>query len=135
MKKSDIDNRWPNALRWFLTQNLRSFTPWHLIDDLSECEGAANAFRREDIDKRDVFVFAKRQDCDDFAGLEIVQGAVTDRVIYFHPSFTASPNEQRDRGWNIVDGVFEDVFEFVAKQIVPDMKAWALTEDASDLGQ
>jgi len=124
---------WPNALRWFLCQNLISFAPWHFIREASELEFAANAFHREDIGRGEVFVFAKRQDCDDFAGLEVVAGKITDKVICFHPVFASGSALSSEPTWNIVDSVFEDVFEFVAKQVVPDMKDWALTEDASEL--
>ena len=134
MERSKIDSRWPNALRWFLSQNLSSFTPWHLIENPSDCEFAAKVFRREDINKGEVFVFARRQDCDDFAGIEIIEGKFTNKVIHFHPVFaSSSTTELQKRGWNIVCGVFDDVFDFVAKQVVPDMKDWALVEDASDL--
>ena len=134
MERSKIDSRWPNPLRWFLSQNLSSFTPWHLIQEPSEYEFAAKAFSREDIHKGQVFVFARRQDRDDFAGLEIVGGKITDKVIYFHPVFARAPtNEAQGNDWNIVCGIFEDVFEFVAEQVVPDMKDWASEEDASEL--
>ena len=79
-------------------------------------------------------MFARRQDCDDFAGIEIIEGKFTNKVIHFHPVFaSSSTTELQKRGWNIVCGVFDDVFDFVAKQVVPDMKDWALVEDASDL--
>jgi hypothetical protein len=130
MESSKIDNKWPNALRWFVSQNLHSFTPWHFFTDPLEYAFAAKAFEREDISNEKVFVFSGRQDCDDFAGLEIIEGKLIDRVIYFHPVFSTIPS---DRNWNIVNGVFEDVFEFVANQVIPDMKDWALTEDANDL--
>ena len=132
MDPSKIDPRWPNALRWFLCQNLHRFTPWHLIQEPAECDFAARAFAREDVSRGQVFVFAKRQDCDDFAGIEVVEGVLTERVIYFHPVFGSADNEA-NQTWNIVHGVFDDVFEFVAKQVVPDMKEWASVEDASDL--
>ena len=130
MESSKIDNQWPNALRWFLSQGLLSFTPWHLLNDPSEYEFASMAFEREDPSEGKVFVFASRQDNDDFAGLEIIKGKVTDRVICFHPVFS---HGVPDRKWNIVSAVFEDVFEFMSKQVIPDMKDWAITEDASDL--
>jgi hypothetical protein len=134
MERSDINQQWPNALRWFLAQELNSFTPWHLIQEAFECQFAANAFRREDLQKREVFVFARRQDCDDFAGLMILDGKITDKVIHFHPVFaSAATNELPGNTWNIVCNEYEDVFEFVARQVVPDMKDWALAEDASDL--
>lgn len=134
MERSKIESNWPNALRWFLVQNLNDFTPWHFIKESNEMEFAAKAFKREDINRGEVFVFAQRQDCDDFAGLEVVNGKITDKVVYFHPVFASDAlDPSSPRTWNIVCGVFDDVFEFVAKQVIPDMKDWALVEDASDL--
>ncbi|WP_322405472.1 hypothetical protein [Massilia luteola] len=132
MEPSLIESAWPNSLRWFLTQGLTSFTPWHFMQTPDEMAFAANAFRREDVSNGEVFVFARRQDCDDFAGLELVGGRVTEKVVYFHPVFSDS-SKGSPRTWNIVITTYEDVFEFVAQRVVPDMKDWALTEDARDL--
>ncbi|QQS03887.1 MAG: hypothetical protein IPK50_16525 [Fibrobacterota bacterium] len=125
MNTESNEIRLPNALRWFLAQRLLSFTPWHFSNEQSGYSFASEVFHREDLKKRKVFVFARRQDCDDFAGIEIVDGILIDKVICFHPSFgTNIP------GWDIVDGEHEDVFEFVIKVVVPDMKDWASVEDA-----
>ena len=59
MERSLIDPAWPNALRWFLTQDLTSFTPWHFIREPDELVFAAIAFRREDVSNGEVFVFAR----------------------------------------------------------------------------
>ena len=130
MDSSLIDKEWPNALRWFLVQNLHNFVPWHFMKQPDEFQFAAKAFEKEDINNRKIMVFASRQDNDDFAGLEIKDGKITDTVIYFHPVFSSSGS---DKSWNIVIDEYNDVFEFVANQLVPDMKDWALCEDASDL--
>ncbi|MES9818589.1 MAG: hypothetical protein ABW155_18275 [Candidatus Thiodiazotropha sp.] len=130
MEQSKVNTNWPNALRWFVSQNLHSFTPWHLLDNATEFEFAAEAFEREDVKGRKVFVFASRQDNDDFAGIEIVDGKFTNKVIYFHPVFS---NGSSDKSWDIVSALYEDVFEFMANQIIADMKDWALTEDAADI--
>ena len=132
MERSLIDSAWPNALRWFLTQRLTSFTPWHFIQTPDEMSFAANAFLREDASSGEVFVFARRQDCDDFAGLELVGGRITERVVHFHPVF-ADSSKSSARTWNIVTAMYDDVFEFVAQCVVPEMKDWALTEHATDL--
>lgn len=131
MQLSQIDPKWPNALRWLLVQGLTHFTPWHLIRSPEEMAFASRAFAREDVAEGQVFVFARRQDCDDFAGLEIRHGVLTDRVICFHPVF-ASGLSQTPRTWNIVQETFEDMFEFLTKRVVPDMKDWASVEDASE---
>tara|TARA_R110001592_G_scaffold360807_1_gene669873 strand:+ start:69 stop:461 length:393 start_codon:yes stop_codon:yes gene_type:complete len=130
MNHSQVDNNWPNALRWFLCQNLSQLTPWHLLERATEFDSAANAFEREDVKCRKVFVFASRQDNDDFAGLEIIDGKISDTVICFHPVFSSGESK---REWDITDQQYVDVFEFVAKQVIPDMKDWAITEDAADL--
>ena len=132
MEHSKVSPEWPNALRWFLWQGLQSFTPWHFINEPQECEFAAHAFRREDVHGRDVFVFARRQDSDDFAGLLIQEGKVTNTVLYFHPVFSTSQSPS-PRTWNIVYETYENVFDFVARQVISDMKEWAEEEDASDL--
>jgi hypothetical protein len=130
MKPEIIDANWPNALRWFLVQNSESFCPWHFLSKPSEFEFAAHAFANEDTKSRKVFVFASRQDNDDFAGLEIINNSITDKVIVFHPSFSSGKSE---RDWDIVDSEFDDVFDFLSNHIVSDMKDWALTEDAADI--
>lgn len=130
MDQIKVKSNWPNALRWFLVQNLESFTPWHFLENEGDFEFAANAFQRESLGDSCIFVFARRQDNDQFAGLEIVDGNITDKVIVFHPSFSTSSNEKH---WDIVNQVFGDVFEFVSEQVIPDMKMWALTEDASEI--
>ena len=130
MEQSIIDKNWPNALRWFLIQNLHSFTPWHMLNSTDEFDFAAKAFEREDTSRGNVFVFASRQDNDDFAGLEIINGKITDKVICFHPVFVTG---ESDRSWNIVSAVYDNVFDFMSKQVIPDMKDWALTDDTFEL--
>ena len=131
MDRSKINPKWPNALRWFLVRGLQTFTPWHFIREPDELASVAEAFKREDIHRGEVFVFARRQDCDDFAGLEISSGNITGKVICFHPTFSTS-STSRSNGWDIVDARFEDVFLFIAARVIPDMKDWAMTEDADD---
>jgi hypothetical protein len=131
MEDSKIDARWPNALRWFLKQDLHRFTPWHLLQDPADFEFAARAFDREDVSNGHVFVFARRQDRDDFAGIEVIDGKFTDKVLYFHPVFSTGASGSRT--WNIVNSVYEDVFAFMSGQVIPDMKEWAEDEDAADL--
>ncbi|HCQ45851.1 MAG TPA: hypothetical protein DIW53_03235 [Achromobacter sp.] len=132
MEPTKIDPAWPNALRWFLSQGLTRFTPWHFLSDASDFAFASRAFQREDVSGGEVFVFAGRQDCDDFAGLLVVDGRITDRVVYFHPVF-ADSSQPSPRTWNIVCDAYEDVFDFVKARVIEDMKDWALVEDAADL--
>ena len=103
-----------------------------MISEPTELSFAARAFAKEDISKGEVFVFARRQDCDDFAGLEIVNGVITEKVICFHPVFSTGAIES-SRSWNIVNSAYKNTFEFISHQVIPDMQIWAELEDASDL--
>lgn len=132
MEPSKIDPEWPNALRWFLSQGLTRFTPWHFLSGASDFEFASRAFQREDVSRREVFVFASRQDCDDFAGLLVVDGRITERVVHFHPVFS-NTSKPSPRTWNIVLHCYDDVFDFVRAQVIGGMKDWSLAEDAADL--
>jgi hypothetical protein len=132
MEHSKINPLWPNALRWFLAQNLVKLTPWHFIKEADEMTFAASAFRREDVNNGDIFVFAWRQDRDDFAGIELINKQFTERVICFHPVFGDNPKVSA-RTWNIVNAAYDNVFDFVAQRVIPDMKDWASDEDAANL--
>jgi len=130
MNLAQINPAWPNSLRWFLVQNSVNFCPWFFLSEPNEFKSVAKVFEDEDLKNRKVFVFASRQDNDDFAGLEVVNGTILDKVLVFHPTFTTN---QSIRDWDIVDSEFSDVFEFISKRVVEDMRDWALTEDASEL--
>ena len=47
-------------------------------------------FKKERVDSLEVRTFAKRQECEDFPGFLVVEGIITGRVIYFHPSFSST---------------------------------------------
>ena len=51
-------------------------------------------------------------------------------MICFHSVFAAG---ESDRSWNIVNSVYDNVFDFMSKKVIPDMKDWALTDDAFKL--
>lgn len=130
MERNQINPTWPNALRWFLAQGLTRFTPWHFVTEASELAFASGAFAREDVSGGEIFTIARRQDREDFAGLLLVDGRITETAVHFHPVF-ADSSTSSPRTWNIVVASVEDVFAFVAGQMIPDMKEWALVEDAA----
>jgi hypothetical protein len=88
--------------------------------------GADEQFKKERIDSREVRTFAKRQDCDDFAGFLVVNGVTTDRVLYFHPSFTSTRNEY------MITSEHEDFWEFFRDVVIPDTKDWGSKADLKD---
>lgn len=115
----------PLAFRWFVVHGSIWFKPWYFDYDVSPGRNVRRAFRIESGGKRDLIPFAFRQDNDDMAGFEVVEGKVTDRVIAFHPSWTERANPY------LIDGEFEDLWEFMRQTVVEDMKWWANEEDAA----
>ncbi|MBU8977817.1 hypothetical protein JI752_016845 [Lysobacter sp. MMG2] len=130
-QRAKVDPAWPNALRWFLSQSLASFAPWHFITQGEELSFAAREFRLQDVAGREVLVFARREDAEEFAGLEIVGARVTGRVIRFSPGFVAGTDAAARH--DIVKDAYEDVFGFVADRVIPDMRAAAARHDAATL--
>ena len=126
------DNTLPNELRWLIAMHVHHLHPWFVFRQRNEYEFASTAFGHDDINNRTVLTFARRHDCDDFAGLEIIDGDVRPNVIYFHPVFGSGPTPA-PRTWDIVCGEYPDVFAFLADVIAPAMRDCALTEDAADI--
>ncbi|MBI9092536.1 MAG: hypothetical protein JEZ12_25250 [Desulfobacterium sp.] len=49
--ENGCNDTWPNALGWFVVQNLLSFTPWHFLETHDEFSFAANRFQKEGLKK------------------------------------------------------------------------------------
>jgi len=117
---------WPLAYRWARANGLRKLLPWHFLDD-SEGLAADAQFKKERTDLREVRTFARRQDCDDFAGFLIVNGVTSDHVIYFHPSFGGTRNEY------MISGEYADFWSFFKEIVIGDTVDWQSEEDLEDL--
>ncbi len=118
--------KWPLSYRWARANGVRKLVPWHFMDG-DEGLPADNQFKKERTDLRVVRTFARRQDCDDFAGFLVVDGQTTDRVVCFHPSFAGTPNEF------MIDREFENFWAFVTEVVIPDTQDWSTEEDISGL--
>lgn len=125
METPEIQQVWPKALQCFLGENLNRMPPWEILDSKSQYEYHTETVRENGIDKGTILVFAKRQDNNDFAGLEVRDGQLIDQVICFH---AISMLGNSARNWNVVNAIYADIFEFVAHKVIPDMKQWALAQ-------
>ncbi len=120
-------NNLPNSYTWFSKLNLNRFIPWHFNSISNQYDFANEAFRKETIDDMKIFTFGHRQDMDTFAGFEIIENSITERVIVFHPSF-----QQNIKDWSIIESEHEDFFDFIEMVVLPDMKAWIVDDDVED---
>ena len=91
----------PNSYNWFAKLNLTKFIPWNFETEINFDSSINERFKIECEDTRQVITFGRRQDMDTFAGFEIVNGNVTEKIIVFHPSF-----QQNVKGWNIIESEF-----------------------------
>ena len=123
----------PNSLRWFVGQGLLSFQPWRFFNTVEEFARISRTFSSEDVRGRTVLVFMSHEGCDDFAGFEVVDGQVTPRVLHFHPVFgTGKEVPVERRTWDIVRGEYDNLFEFVARVVLEDMREWASEDEFED---
>ncbi|MFT3796660.1 hypothetical protein [Flavobacterium sp.] len=118
----------PAAYHWFAKLKQLQFIPWS-IDATIETNPNTfidNRFQME-CPGREVLTFAARQDQDTFAGFEVVNGEITEKVLVFHPSFQTNTKD-----WNIVENEYSDFFDFMQRRALPDMKDWIPDDDVAD---
>jgi hypothetical protein len=100
--------------------------PWHFLDD-SEGSSADAQFKKERTDLREVRTFARRQDCDDCAGFLVVDGVISDHVIYFHPSFAGTPNK------DMISCEYASFWIFFEEVVIRDTIDWESEESLVSL--
>ena len=126
-----MPTQWPLSFRWALANGLKQMVPWHFIPDLDDDLGRItdSTFRKESTRDIEVRTFARRQDCDDFAGFIVESGEITDRVICFHPSFGGTKNDY------LIDSEIDGFWTFLTKVVIPDTVDWASEDDLEDVTQ
>lgn len=118
----------PLALRWILANGMTQLRPWRFFDS-DQGESAERAYARESGSDSRVWVFACRQDCDDFAGFVVESGRITDRVVCFHPSFNGSIHTC------LVNSEHENLFDFLRDVVLADTENWCGEDELDDLGK
>jgi len=120
--------RYPLSFHWFSKLNLTRFIPWHFDSELNlDPNRSINQRFRKECKNREVITFGHRQDQDTFAGFEIINQTIQEKVLVFHPSF----GENVD-GWNIVEAEYSNFFEFLKKEVLPTMEEWIEEDDVED---
>ena len=132
-------SHFPLAYRWFLIKGLSDWQPWYFIDTPETVErepqfldnqNFARAFRTETGADFDVYLFARRQDMDDFAFFVVQNGRIEDRVVRIHLSFS-NRFELRDP-LRYSDPKFTFI-EWVREEVISDVSDWMSEEDLPGL--
>lgn len=128
----------PLAYRWFLARSLIDWQPWYFIDsnesiqrppDFSRYASLAREFKLETQADFDVYLFARRQDCDDFAYFVVDEGVIQDQIVTMHLSFSGrlemkAPLTRAD--------VKHDFTSWIRHIVVPDVQDWMSEADMYD---
>lgn len=134
MKEDDF----PLAYRWFFAKGLTNWQPWYFIDTdatlKNEPNFAANQFAKDafQLETRadfDVYLFARRQDRDDFAFFVVRAGKIEDRVVTIHLSFAKRlelPSPLR------YDQISQNLVQWLRKTVIADVEEWMSEEDMYD---
>ncbi|WP_327438093.1 hypothetical protein [Pseudomonas donghuensis] len=129
---------YPLAYRWFIHKGLTDWEPWYFCDtqaslqqapDLTRNTFAARAFAKETGADFEVYLFARRQDREDFAFFVVRDGVIEDKVITVHLSF-ADKLELRSR--LSYEQVTRSFSEWVAEVALADALEWMSEDDLQD---
>jgi hypothetical protein len=118
----------PLSYRWLRANGVTRLVPWYFIDE-EEGRFASQQFAKEHLGGPAIYTFARRQDCDDFAGFTVTDGIATDQVIYYHPSFSGGPNS------HLISGTYPDLWAFLREVVIPDSATWFSEADIDELEQ
>ncbi|QBF26398.1 hypothetical protein EXN22_12085 [Pseudomonas tructae] len=129
---------YPLAYRWFIHKGLTDWEPWYFCDtqaslqqapDLGKNAFATRAFAKETGADFQVYLFARRQDREDFAFFVVRDGVIEDKVITVHLSF-ADKLELRERLSHAQ--VTQSFSQWVTEVALADALEWMSEEDLED---
>ena len=126
---------WPLPYRWFIFKSLTNWQPWSFVDtvasinappDLAANAFASNACKIETGADFDVYLFARRQDRDDFAFFIVKDGKIEDKVINIHLSFASKLELRNPLRYGDIKGGFG---AWMQATVMPDVIEWMSEED------
>ena len=130
----------PLAYRWFLNKGLSNWEPWYFMEnagattvdvDVSQEAAMARQFMIESgAEDFGVHLFARRQDCDDFAFFVVKDRVIEDRTINWHLSFANKLELKSPLRYG--DLTSRSFIEWVRDTALPDVEDWMSEEDMSD---
>ena len=116
----------PLEYRWLKAHNFEGFTPWYIVEP-EKSEGIRKEYQLET--GNDIIPFARRQDNDDIAGFDVINGNPTSKVLTVHLTWS-SKNESN--GYPIIK-TSENIFDWIKNVVIPATEDWMSEEDLEDL--
>jgi len=125
----------PIAYRWFLAKGLTDWQPWYFVDtdesvqnspDHAANQFAARAFEMETGADFHVYLFARRQDMDDFAFFIVRDGKIEDKVLSIHLSFANRLELAAPLRYSEITQTFT---QWLRETVIADVEDWISEED------
>jgi len=129
----------PLSYRWFISRGLTLWQPWHFVDDghsirqnpdFSKNDFAVRAFKTETGADFDVYLFARRQDMDDFAFFVVKDGKIEDRVVSIHLTFVKKLELKAPLRYEQVTRSF---VAWIREDVIADVEDWMNEDDLQDV--
>ena len=118
----------PLAYRWLKAHNFEGFTPWYLIDPLSEL--AAGLRKEYQLETgKDLLPFARRQDNDDIAGFEVIDNLASPKVLTVHLTWIGKPEAP---GFPRT-AESTDMLAWLSEIVLPETQDWMDERELADL--
>lgn len=131
-------NHFPLAYRWFIAKGLTNWEPWYFLDTaetakesprFSENETFAREFKLETGADFDVYLFARRQDTDDYGFFVVRDGKIEDKVVSIHLTFSKGMELRTPLRYPETRQTF---IQWLRGQVVPEVADWMSEEDMYD---
>lgn len=125
--------RLPRLYRRLIANGMTTWGPWYFIDDeasilapadLQKSDTLQRQFKMESNAGFEVYLFARRQDQDDFAFFHVDKnGVVRDSVHLTHLAFSSGPNDLTPK--HVVEHEHKaNLMGWLRDVAVPDMMDW-----------
>ncbi|MFJ9534782.1 hypothetical protein [Herbaspirillum sp. NPDC101396] len=129
----------PLAYRWFLAKGLENWQPWYFSDtdatmkapaDFDKNRTFAKVFLEETGADFDVYLFARRQDMDDFAFFVVRNGVIEDRVVTIHLCFSKRLEFSTPLLYSKMES--QTFTQWIREIVILDVEDWICEEDMYD---
>ena len=118
--------QYPIEYRWLLAHKFAFLTPWYELDE-KQVISFRNEYQKET--NKDILPFATRQDNDDIAGFEVIDGEATRTVLTVH-----LPWSKKLEGDGYPSTVaIDNIFDWIAQVMFGDTQEWIDEDEIRDL--
>ncbi|WP_211093462.1 hypothetical protein, partial [Flammeovirga agarivorans] len=121
-----INMKLPIEYRWLKAHSFEGLRPWYFVDP-SKSEGLRKEYQLET--GKDIIPIARRQDNDEFAGFEIIDNEIQNKVLTVH--LTWSSKLERANYPSITES--KSIFKWLEQVVIPETIDWINEDELEDI--